>query len=152
MNIYGLGILITGASGIGKSELALALIDRGHQLIADDAPQFYAQSSGAVIGKSPQTLSYLLSLRGLGIINMKHLRGDSSVCEQQVLSLIIHLVSENPRQQPGEPIYHEKALLNSTIAYITLPFQNHRRNELLIETIVRHFQLKQAAAQPSITL
>ncbi len=150
VNVYGIGTLLTGPSGIGKSELALTLIDRGHQLIADDAPEFFVHSTGMIIGRSTPALRHLLAVRGIGIVNIKQLLGATAVCEQQILSLIIELSTEPPQQEPGEPAYHEKILLNTTIHHTTLPFQVNRRNELLIETLVRHFQLKQAVLSETL--
>lgn len=150
MNVYGTGILFTGPSGIGKSELALALIDRGHQLIADDAPEFFAHQTGIIIGRSTAPLRNLLALRGVGIVNIKQLLGATAVCEQQILSLIIELNHDEPLQEPHEPAYGEKMLLNASIPHITLPFQVNRRNELFIEILVRHFQLKQAVPSETI--
>ena len=91
VDIYGEGVLITGASGIGKSETALELIKRGHRLIADDAVEIKRIADRRLIGSCPEIIRYLIELRGIGIINVKELFGVSSVKDQKEVDLVIKL-------------------------------------------------------------
>ena len=91
VDIYGEGVLITGASGIGKSETALELIKRGHRLIADDAVEIKKIAERRLIGSCPEIIRYLIELRGIGIINVKELFGVGSVRSKKAIDLVIKL-------------------------------------------------------------
>ena len=91
VDIYGEGVLITGSSGIGKSETALELIKRGHRLIADDAVEIKKIADRRLIGSCPEIIRYLIELRGIGIINVKELFGVGSVKDQKTVDLVIKL-------------------------------------------------------------
>ena len=91
VDIYGEGVLITGASGIGKSETALELIKRGHRLIADDAVENKKIADRRLIGSCPEIIRYLIELRGIGIINVKELFGVGSVKDHKTVDLVIKL-------------------------------------------------------------
>lgn len=91
VDVYGEGVLITGASGIGKSETALELIKRGHRLIADDAVEIKKIADRRLIGSCPELIRYLIELRGIGIINVKELFGVGSVKDQKTVDLVIKL-------------------------------------------------------------
>lgn len=91
VDIYGEGVLITGASGIGKSETALELIKRGHRLVADDAVEIKRIADRRLIGSCPEIIRYLIELRGIGILNVKELFGVGSVKEQKTVDLVIKL-------------------------------------------------------------
>ncbi len=92
MEIYSIGVLITGESGLGKSELALELISRGHRLVADDAPEFTQIAPDVLDGACPELLQDLLEVRGLGIMNIRQMFGDTAVKRNKYLRLIVHLV------------------------------------------------------------
>lgn len=91
VDIYGEGILITGESGIGKSETALELIKRGHRLVADDAVEIKRVSHNTLVGTSPEIIRYFIELRGIGIIDVKELFGVSSVKLSQNIDLVLRL-------------------------------------------------------------
>lgn len=91
VDIYGLGVLITGDSGIGKSEIALDLIKRGHRLIADDRVDVFQRDELTLIGEAPEILRYLLEIRGLGIINVMDLFGAGAILPKGHIDLIMHL-------------------------------------------------------------
>ncbi len=91
VDIYGEGVLIIGASGIGKSETALELIKRGHRLIADDAVEIKRIADRRLIGSCPEIIRYLIELRGIGILNVKELFGVGSVKDQKTVDLVIRL-------------------------------------------------------------
>lgn len=92
MQVKGVGVLLSGDSGIGKSELALELVSHGHQLIADDAPEFYLVSPEKVEGRSPALLQDFLEVRGLGVLNIRAMYGDTAIKREEQLHLVIHLV------------------------------------------------------------
>lgn len=91
IEIYGEGILITGESGVGKSECAIELVKRGHRLVADDAVEIRKVSSTSLVGTSPDNIRHFLELRGIGIINVRRLFGMGAVKMQQEINMIIEL-------------------------------------------------------------
>ncbi len=91
VDIYGEGILITGESGIGKSEAALELIKRGHRLVADDAVEIKRISHTQLLGTSPELIRYFIELRGIGIVDVKQLFGVGSIKQSQNIDLVIKL-------------------------------------------------------------
>lgn len=93
MEIYGEGVLLMGESGVGKSETAIDLIKHGHRLIADDAVDIKKISSDALMGSSPELIRYYVEMRGIGVIDVRHMFGISSVKESQKIDLIVNLES-----------------------------------------------------------
>ncbi len=91
IDVYGQGVLITGESGIGKSEAALELIKRGHRLVSDDAVELRKINDELLLGTAPDITKHLIELRGIGIIDVKALYGASSVKDSQQIDLVIHL-------------------------------------------------------------
>ena len=91
VDVYGEGVLITGESGIGKSEAALELIKRGHRLVSDDAVEIRKVSDDTIIGSAPDITKHFIELRGIGIVDVKTLFGVSSVKDTQSIDLVIKL-------------------------------------------------------------
>lgn len=91
VDVYGEGVLITGESGIGKSEAALELVKRGHRLVADDAVEIKKVSHSTLVGTCPELIRYFIEVRGIGIINVKQMFGVQSVKDSQEIDLIIKL-------------------------------------------------------------
>ena len=91
IDVYGQGVLITGESGIGKSEAALELIKRGHRLVSDDAVELRKINDELLMGTAPDITKHLIELRGIGIVDVKALYGASSVKDYQQIDLVIHL-------------------------------------------------------------
>src|SRR5581483_3129247 len=91
LEVYSIGVLITGASGTGKSELALELVSRGHRLVADDAPEFTLIAPDVIDGTCPDLLRDLLEVRGLGVLNIREMFGHTAVKPSKYLRLIVHL-------------------------------------------------------------
>jgi HPr kinase/phosphorylase len=147
MEIFGKGVLLKGQSGIGKSELALSLMDRGNFLVSDDSVVFSVSDCGhKVVGRPPDTLKDLLEIRGLGILNVRHLLGDNALKKEAFLDLILHLVPESFETakitHPFEPLYSQKIILNRTIPEITLSLLPERNIALVVETAVKYHQQK----------
>ena len=95
VDVYGEGVLITGESGIGKSEAALELIKRGHRLVSDDVVEIRKISDQTLIGSAPDITRHFIELRGIGIVDVRSLFGVSSVKEKQSIDLVIHLEDWN---------------------------------------------------------
>lgn len=141
MEVMGIGVLITGASGVGKSELALELLSRGHRLIADDAPEFARIAPDIVSGTCPKALRDFLEVRGLGLLNVRALFGDSAIKSSKYLRLIVHLepmtearLRRLDRLQGSRHMYK---VLGMDVPRITLPVAPGRSLAVLIETAAR---------------
>ncbi len=91
VEIYGMGVLIMGESGIGKSETALELIQRGHRLVADDRVELYMMDESRIIGEAPEILRHLIEIRGVGVIDILNMFGVGSVRESTVIDMVIDL-------------------------------------------------------------
>ena len=143
VEIKGKGILIIGKSGIGKSEVALNLIDRGNKLIADDSVTFYKQDKNTLIGQAPSLLKNIMEVRNLGILDIKKLFGDRSVIKKEKLFLVIELKSFQkkmpyPRLDMNIGPFR---LFDITVPKIELPINTTRHVSLLIETAVKNYIL-----------
>jgi HPr kinase/phosphorylase len=142
MDVLGTGVLLTGDAGVGKSELALALICRNHRLVADDAPEFAQVAPDILRGCCPVLLRDFLEVRGLGILNVRAMFGDSAVRRQQDLHLVIHL----KRMSDDELVRMERLVSTQTVVVIqgmsipqlTLPVAPGRNLAILVEAAVRH--------------
>lgn len=147
MEICGLGVLIQGPSGIGKGELALELISRGHRLIADDAPQLNLSACLALSGTCPTVLRNLLEVRGLGVLNVAALFGEQAVVSSTALQLIVTLetieASETPERGITGPTRTTRRLLDVDIPEIRLALRTGHPVALLVETLVKNFKLQQ---------
>ena len=142
LDIHGLGVLLTGDSGVGKSELALELISRSHCLIADDAIEFSQQDPGEVLGTCPEALRDFLEVRGLGALNIRAMYGDGVIQTSKNLCLIVHLERMAPEkiQQVDrlEGCYGHQHILGTEIPMVTLPVASGRNLAVLVEAAVRH--------------
>ncbi|MDM8569241.1 HPr(Ser) kinase/phosphatase [Thiotrichales bacterium HSG1] len=146
MDVLGMGVLIMGDSGTGKSELALELVSRGHRLIADDAPEFSKISPRTIIGTCPMDLNAFLEVRGLGILNVQTLFGDSATKKEKYLRLIIqlrHLTSidlNNIDRLQGD--CNVRQVLGIEIPEVSLPVAPGRNLAVLLECAVRNHSSK----------
>ncbi|MBS0290141.1 MAG: hypothetical protein JSS07_08930 [Proteobacteria bacterium] len=135
--IFDKGVLLQGPSGSGKSECALTLLDRKHQLICDDAPLFIKKENH-LIGSSPANLQNLLEVRGLGIIDVKKLFGINAIQQSMRLELIIEFVkSDTPFERTIDLKLTNKNMLDIPIPLLKLPVIFSRNMAILIETAVR---------------
>lgn len=146
IELWDVGVLITGQSGIGKSELALGLIERSHRLVADDSVLFSKTSDSKLMGQCPPALQDFLAIRGFGIINIRALFGDHAISERAPLHLIISLFKNTPNETTNmhdlSGIQTIESILNVDIPKICIPFFPGRNIITLVETAVRNQQLK----------
>ena len=143
MSIYGKGILLTGESGTGKSEIALELIKRGHQLIADDRVDV-KRVHNELIGVAPAILSGMLEIRGIGIIDVTKMFGANSVLEKGPVDYVIHMEKWNDNTQyarAGIESKETKNILDLEVPLITLPVKEGRSMAVIIESAVTNFSL-----------
>lgn len=141
VDVYGIGILITGESGIGKSETALELIKRGHRLVADDAVDI-KQIDGILHGRAPYITSGMMEVRGMGIIDVPALYGLSSVLNEKTIDLVIHLdqwkEDENYDRLGIDKEYLD--ILNVPIRNMVVPIRPGRNLAVIIEAAAANFR------------
>lgn len=145
MEVQGFGVLITGDPAIGKSELALELISRGHRLIADDIVDFYKISPSRVEGRCPPLLQDFLEVRGLGILNIRELYGDNAVKPTKPLDLIIHLeMADKLKPELLDRLNTNtqlESVLSVKIRKMVIPVAAGRNIAVLVEAAVRNYML-----------
>jgi len=145
MEVLGIGVLLTGPSGIGKSELALELVSRGHRLVADDAPLFMRSGPETVTGSCPPSLRDFIEVRGLGVLNIRAMFGDSAVKKAKQLRLVIHIENLDGEQLANVDRLHgshqNTDILGVEIAQIMLPVAAGRNLAVLVEAAVRNHVL-----------
>jgi HPr kinase/phosphorylase len=154
IEIYSIGVLITGEAGSGKSELALELISRGHRLVADDAPEFTQIAPDVLDGTCPELLQDLLEVRGLGVLNVREMFGDTAVKKNKYLRLIVHLTK--PMNEPTPYGYERltgdsgsRHVLDLDVPLITLPVMPGRNLAVLTEAATRLHILRTKGVDPA---
>ncbi|MGD8526315.1 MAG: HPr(Ser) kinase/phosphatase [Thioalkalispiraceae bacterium] len=142
MDVLGIGVLLTGPSGIGKSELALELINRGHRLVADDAPEFKRIAPNNLRGGCPNLLKDFLEVRGIGILNVRAMFGDNALIRYKRLRLIVDL-----EQMSDEEIktldrlgttHRYQSILDVDIPEVVIPVAPGRNIAVIVEAAVRN--------------
>ena len=143
MDVSGVGILLTGHSGIGKSETAMELIKRGHRLVADDSV-IVKRVSETLVGTSPETIRYFMELRGIGILNIKNMYGSGSILNEKEIDLVMELedwVEGKEYDRLGDGIMYETILGQKVMKHI-IPVKPGRNLSIIIEVAARNFRLK----------
>ncbi|WP_394781494.1 HPr(Ser) kinase/phosphatase [Undibacterium sp.] len=141
MDVLGVGVLITGESGLGKSELGLELISRSHGLVADDAVEFSRIAPNMIEGRCPKLLQNLLEVRGLGLLDIKAIFGETAVRRKMRLKLIVHLVRRSTLEENYErlPIDSQsEEVLGLPIKKVVIPVAAGRNIAVLLEAAVRN--------------
>jgi len=156
MEVYSIGVLITGDAGSGKSELALELITRGHRLVADDAPEFTLIAPDVIDGTCPEMLQDLLEVRGLGILNVRQMFGETSVKKNKYLRLIVHLGRmEDVHADDGMAritgVTSTQTVMDVEVPRIIIPVAPGRNLAVLVEAATRSFILRSKGIDPAQT-
>ncbi len=141
VDVYGIGILITGESGIGKSEVALELIKRGHRLVTDDAVDI-KETDGELIGSSPRITIGMLEVRGIGIIDVSALYGLSSILQQKDIKLVMHFEhwkNDGDYDRLGTD-YEYMDILGVPVRKLTVPIRPGRNIAVIIEAAAVNFR------------
>ncbi|GAB1612812.1 MULTISPECIES: HPr(Ser) kinase/phosphatase [Mammaliicoccus] len=143
VDVYGVGVLITGDSGVGKSETALELVKRGHRLVADDNVEIKEINKNELIGKAPKIIEHLLEIRGLGIINVMTLFGAGSILMEKRIKLNINLETWHKEKIYDRVGLNEETLkiLDSKITKKTIPVRPGRNLAVIIEVAAMNYRL-----------
>ncbi|HEV7930594.1 MAG TPA: HPr(Ser) kinase/phosphatase [Nitrosospira sp.] len=146
LDVLGLGVMITGESGVGKSELALELVSRGHGLVADDVVELYRIAPETLEGRCPPMLRDFLEVRGLGMLNIRTIFGETAVRRKKNMKLIVHL------QKPSSVDFNAmerlpindvtENILNVNIRKVIIPVAAGRNLAVLVEAAVRNYVLQ----------
>jgi HPr kinase/phosphorylase len=142
--VLGVGLLLTGKSGIGKSECALDLVIRGHRLVADDMVFIRMKMPASLVGQPEQQIQHLMEIRGLGIINIKDLYGVSSIREKKIIDVVLELMEWNPDQEYDRLGIDDKTttILGVELPHLLIPVRPGRNLGSIIEVAARNFLLK----------
>lgn len=144
VDVYGIGTLIIGKSGIGKSETALELVKRGHRLVADDAVEIYQYDENSLVGQAPELIRYLLEIRGVGIINVMTLFGAGAVRDRKKISLVIQLeIWQEQTHYDRLGLDEEKyKIIDTEVTKLKVPVRPGRNLAVIIEVAAMNFRLK----------
>jgi len=156
MEIYSIGVLITGESGAGKSELALELVTRGHRLVADDAPEFTQIAPDVLDGACPEMLQDMLEVRGLGVLNIREMFGDTAVKRNKYLRLVVHLTQPSDNKLAGESGIERltgdlgaRRVLDLDVPTVNIPVMPGRNLAVLTEAAARTHILRAKGVDPA---
>ncbi|MFO1463208.1 MAG: HPr(Ser) kinase/phosphatase [bacterium] len=145
MDVFGVGILIIGKSGIGKSEAALDLILRGHRLVADDVVEIKKKPPATLSGMSSEIIKYHMEIRGLGIINIEDLFGVAAIRDRKVIDIVVEMVDWDPKAEYDRLGMEEQTypILDVRVPYLKIPVRPGRNVTTIIEVAARNHLLKQ---------
>jgi HPr kinase/phosphorylase len=141
MDILGLGVMITGESGLGKSELGLELISRGNGLVADDAVDLFRINQNTIEGRCPELLKNLLEVRGIGLLDIQAIFGETAVRRKMRLKLIVHLVRRETLERDYDRLPHEpltQDVLGIAVRKVVIQVVAGRNIAVLVEAAVRN--------------
>jgi len=154
IDVHGLGVLIMGESGVGKSESALELVKRGHQLVADDVVEVIRVSDNRLTGEAPEMVRYFMEVRGIGIIDIRAMFGIGSVIQSKSIDLVIeleHWVKEREYDRLGM-VEETTEILGVKIPRTLLPVKPGRNLAIVIEAAARNFQLRRLGYNAAVAL
>ncbi|MCU9593218.1 HPr(Ser) kinase/phosphatase [Caldibacillus thermolactis] len=144
VDVYGVGVLITGQSGVGKSETALELVKRGHRLVADDCVEIRQEDQDTLVGNSPALIEHLLEIRGLGIINVMTLFGAGAVRSYKRITMCVNLeIWDQKKQYDRLGLDEDKMkIFDVEIPKYTIPVRPGRNLAVIIEVAAMNYRLK----------
>lgn len=144
LDVYGIGVLLTGNSGVGKSEAALELIKRGHQLVADDVVDICRISDNRLIGTCPEKVRHMMEIRGIGVIDVKALYGIGAVALSKTIDVVIELQTWDENRDYDRIGLKEDVIriLDVPVPYQTMPVMPGRNLAIIVEVAARNLSLK----------
>jgi len=144
IDVYGVGIMLTGESGIGKSETALELVKRGHRLVADDVIEIRKVGDGELSGSAPELVRYLMELRGIGIIDVRSLYGVGAVLHHKSIDLVVEMEDWNDKKEYDRlgVSYNTISILGVSLPSILLPVRPGRNLAIIVEVAAMNYRLK----------
>lgn len=144
VDIYGMGVLITGNSGVGKSETALELVKRGHRLVADDSVEIYQEDEETLIGYSPDVIKHLLEIRGLGIINVMTLFGAGSVRSNKRIDIVVNLEVWDQKKSYDRLGLDEETqrIIEIDVPRVVIPVRPGRNLAIIVEVAAMNYRMK----------
>ncbi len=144
MDVFGTGVLITGESGVGKSECALELVKRGHRLVADDVVEIRKVSDNRLSGEAPGTVRHFMEVRGVGIINIKNMFGVGAVINAKSIDLVAHLELWNDSKEYDRLGINEEfvTILGVKLQRLTIPVRPGRNLAIILEVAASNHRLK----------
>jgi len=144
VDVYGIGMLISGTSGIGKSETALELVKRGHRLIADDAVEIRQTAENILIGNAPDLIKHLLEIRGVGIINVMTLFGAGAIRTNMKINVVVKLETWQQDKQYDRLGLDEELtrIIDTDLPLVTIPVRPGRNLAVIIEVAAMNYRLK----------
>jgi HPr kinase/phosphorylase len=144
VDVYGIGILISGSSGIGKSETALELVKRGHRLIADDAVEIRQSAPNVLVGNAPELIKHLLEIRGVGIINVMTLFGAGAIRNNTRINVVINLeIWQQDKQYDRLGLDEETTrIIDTDVTLVTIPVRPGRNLAVIVEVAAMNYRLK----------
>ncbi|HPF88567.1 MAG TPA: HPr(Ser) kinase/phosphatase [Candidatus Limiplasma sp.] len=144
VDVFGVGVLITGESGVGKSEAALELVKRGHQLCADDVVDICRVSDDRLIGESPETIRHFMEIRGIGIIDIRAMYGVGAITLSKTIDMVIHLEKWDQVKEYDRLGLTEETteIMNVSVPYQVMPVRPGRNLAIIIEVAARNLSLR----------
>jgi len=144
VDVYGVGILLTGESGVGKSEVALELVRRGHQLCADDVVDICRVADDRLIGECPEMVRHFMEIRGIGIIDIRAMYGVGSVVLSKSIDMVVHMEKWDEKKEYDRLGLKEEtvSILDVNVPYQVMPVRPGRNLAIIVEVAARNLSLK----------
>jgi len=144
VDVHGVGILITGESGVGKSEVALELVRRGHQLCADDVVDICRVSENRLVGECPEMVRHFMEIRGIGLIDIRAMYGIGAVIRSKSIDLVVHLEHWDSKKEYDRLGLNEEttSILDVKVPYLVMPVRPGRNLAIIVEVAARNHSLK----------
>lgn len=144
VDVYGVGVLLTGESGVGKSEAALELVKRGHQLVADDVVDICRVADDRLIGEAPEMVRHFMEIRGIGIIDIRAMYGVGSVVISKSIDMVIHMEKWDSNKEYDRLGLEEETItiLGVSLPYQIMPVRPGRNLAIIIEVAARNLSLR----------